>query len=223
MTTRIYCDFDGTITTTENMVSLINSFVPTDVQSLKSKIYTREISIREGVSTMFESIPVSAYDAMIAHVKSEAIFRSGFSELLALAAARGYEFYVVSGGFTFFIEPLLKDYTGIQRVYANELVIDGDRLRVSWPVPCDVSCANDCGLCKVKVLEQLHQPGDVSIVIGDSITDFQISKRADLVFARDFLVKCCRNEDIPFHEFRTFHDVIAVLETEGVVTHANVL
>ncbi|MGL4522463.1 MAG: MtnX-like HAD-IB family phosphatase [Bacilli bacterium] len=212
MTIKIFCDFDGTITTTENMVTLINKFVSPELQETKKKIYNKEISIRTGVETMFHSIPSSELPAMVNHVLDTAIFRPGWETFLDYIKKQDVEFYVVSGGFTFFIEPLLKNAQAIDGIFANEIDASNPFLTVNWPYACEAHCSNDCGLCKVKVMEQHSTSADFTIVIGDSITDLQAAKKADVVFARDFLIKCCRNDNIPFYEFRTFHDIIEQLE-----------
>ncbi|MGL4818584.1 MAG: MtnX-like HAD-IB family phosphatase [Bacilli bacterium] len=216
MAIKIFCDFDGTITTTENMVTLINAFVSPELQHTKQKIYNKELSIREGVETMFHSIPSSKLPEMTAHVKNTAIFRPGWTEFLQYVNNRNFEFYVVSGGFTFFIEPLLQEKSNIRGIFANVMQTDEEFLKIHWPYPCDATCSNDCGLCKVKVMQQHTSADDYTIVIGDSITDLEAARNADVVFARDFLIKCCRNEGIAFTEFRTFHDIIAALENVAV-------
>ncbi len=50
------------------------------------------------------------------------------------------------------------------------------------------------------------------ILIGDSVTDFEGAKLADLVFSRAHLTEKCKELGLPYVPYETFHDVIAHLE-----------
>ena len=63
--------------------------------------------------------------------------------------------------------------------------------------------------CKVKVMQQY--PGAIWILIGDSITDLHGARHARVVFARDKLQGYLKEEQIAFHPFETFHDIIQTL------------
>ena len=52
----------------------------------------------------------------------------------------------------------------------------------------------------------------MKIIIGDSITDLEAAKMADLVIARDFLIEKCEELGIPYVPFETFTDVTKLLK-----------
>jgi 2-hydroxy-3-keto-5-methylthiopentenyl-1-phosphate phosphatase len=66
-------------------------------------------------------------------------------------------------------------------------------------------------MCKTRVIRRFPEDTHFRMLIGDSVTDFEGAKLADLVFARSHLATRCRELDLPHHEYDTFFDVIDVL------------
>jgi 2-hydroxy-3-keto-5-methylthiopentenyl-1-phosphate phosphatase len=212
MTIKIFCDFDGTITDSDNIVAIMKHFGPPETEDIKSKILSQEISIREGVSRMFSLLPTSLKEEIVSFVKETAHIRPGFAEFIDFAKNQPVKFYVVSGGMDFFVYPLLDELVNRQFIYCNETDFSGERIQVNWIHDCDDECGNECGLCKPSIIRKLAQPGDYTIVIGDSITDLQAAKLAEKVFARDFLITKCEELGIPYTPFTTFFDIKTELE-----------
>jgi 2-hydroxy-3-keto-5-methylthiopentenyl-1-phosphate phosphatase len=146
------------------------------------------------------------------YVIDTAGIRPGFGDLLALCKEQEIPFYVTSGGIDFFLKPLLAPFD-IERdhIYCNSADFNGDQIQILWPHPCDAHCNNDCGMCKTRIIREYDTASYYRILIGDSITDFEGAKLADLIFARSHLAARCRELDLPFYEYDTFHDVIDVL------------
>ena len=65
---KIFCDFDGTITTTDNIISLMKKFAPPEWNSVKDSILAQEISIKQGVGELFRLLPSSLREIGRAHV-----------------------------------------------------------------------------------------------------------------------------------------------------------
>ena len=53
---------------------------------------------------------------------------------------------------------------------------------------------------------------EVSVFIGDGISDFCASNYADIVFAKKRLASYCWKNNITYHDFKNFQDVIEKLE-----------
>jgi 2-hydroxy-3-keto-5-methylthiopentenyl-1-phosphate phosphatase len=53
---------------------------------------------------------------------------------------------------------------------------------------------------------------DIIMYIGDGISDRCPVRFADIVFAKGRLIRYCQEQNIPYHEFRTFDDVRSRLE-----------
>ncbi|MFC7371752.1 2-hydroxy-3-keto-5-methylthiopentenyl-1-phosphate phosphatase [Fictibacillus iocasae] len=214
----IFCDFDGTITEKDNIVSIMKEYGAPGWEEIVNDILGKRMSIQEGVGRMFASIPSTKREEITSFVLSQSKQREGFEDLLAYAEKEGMDFYVVSGGIDFFVHPYLESHLSQDKIYCNGSDFSGQTISITWPNSCDKWCSNDCGCCKPSILRKWDSSKYRRIVIGDSITDLEAAKHADDVFARDFLIEKCTELNIPFTPFETFHDIISDLEKkkEGV-------
>lgn len=210
----IFCDFDGTITNTDNIVAIMKRFAPLESEPIKNDILAQRISVREGVGKLFSLLPSSLKSEIVDFISGHAVIRDGFREFVAFTREAGIPLYVVSGGIDFFVEPLLGNAVPAERLYCNSADFGGETIRILWPHACDGECSNDCGCCKPSIIRRLAAPGDFKIVIGDSVTDLQAAKMADEVIARDFLLEKCRELGLPHQPFATFHDVIRIVQSK---------
>ncbi|MHC0038648.1 2-hydroxy-3-keto-5-methylthiopentenyl-1-phosphate phosphatase [Pseudoneobacillus sp. C159] len=204
----IYCDFDGTITEKDNIIAIMKEFAPPQWEELKEDILGQKISIQEGVGKLFRLLPTSLKNDIIQFTVKHAKVRMGFRELLAFAKQVDIPFYIVSGGIDFFVDPILAPYGPVSDIYYNRADFSNEKMEILWPNACDEQCQNGCGCCKPSVMRKVSQPNDFKIVIGDSITDLEVAKQADYVFAREFLAEKCGELAIKHHRFETFFDCI---------------
>ncbi|MEC5302771.1 2-hydroxy-3-keto-5-methylthiopentenyl-1-phosphate phosphatase [Bacillus thuringiensis] len=212
MSIQVFCDFDGTITNNDNIMSIMEKFAPPEAEEVKNRILSQELSIQEGVSQLFQLIPTHLRDDIIQFLKETAEIRSGFHEFIQFVNENNISFYVISGGMDFFVYPLLQGIIPKEQIYCNETDFSAEFITVKWPHSCDDHCQNHCGLCKSSLILKLSDTNDFHIVIGDSITDLQAAKQADKVFARDFLITKCEENHIAYTPFETFQDVQAELK-----------
>ncbi|WP_026692253.1 2-hydroxy-3-keto-5-methylthiopentenyl-1-phosphate phosphatase [Peribacillus kribbensis] len=210
----IFCDFDGTITNSDNIISIMKAFGPEGWESLKDQVLNKEIPISEGVGKMFSLLKSSQKQEIIDFAVNHSEIRQGFKEFVDFAEEHRIPFFVVSGGIDFFVEPMLKDFIPMEKVYCNKGNFNNEFIQIEWPHSCDELCHNNCGCCKPSIMRSIGSRYDYKIVIGDSITDLEAAKKADLVIARDFLIEKCQEEGIPYKPFSTFNDCIKILEDE---------
>ncbi len=121
---------------------------------------------------------------------------------------QGMPVTIVSDGFGFYIEPLLRA-AGIEGVpvITNTWRSGGDpRL---WFDNGHEECVG-CGTCKMRAV--LEAPSPVAFV-GEGSSDRYGALYADLVFAKDVLVSWCERDGVPFLPWNDFEDVRRVLET----------
>lgn len=214
----IICDFDGTITETDNIIAIMKKFAPPEWDALKNGVLSQGISIREGVGNMFLLLPSSLKSEIIEFILDHAEIRAGFKEFVQYTKENNIPLYIVSGGIDFFVYPLLKGLIGEDQIYCNKADFSNERIKIEWPHSCDDSCDNDCGCCKPSLIKRLTSSDQSKIVIGDSITDLQAAKLADFVIARDLLLEKCEELRLPHKPFTTFYDVIEVLDRLEEVT-----
>jgi 2-hydroxy-3-keto-5-methylthiopentenyl-1-phosphate phosphatase len=214
----IFCDFDGTVTEKDNIVAIMEEFSPDGWQPIVNDILNEAISIREGVGKLFSRISSDKKDEIIEFVLTRSKIRDGFEEFIDYTKKEQIPLYIVSGGIDFFVNPVLKNKLDSKQIICNHSEFSKSHIEITWPNQCDENCNNDCGCCKPSVIRRLESqyPNTHKIVIGDSITDLQASKLADVVFARDYLIEKCEENKIPYTPFETFFDVIHALEKEEV-------
>ncbi|GAB2691978.1 2-hydroxy-3-keto-5-methylthiopentenyl-1-phosphate phosphatase [Paenibacillus thermoaerophilus] len=205
----IFCDFDGTITENDNIVAIVKHFDPPGWSGIVDDILSRRVSIRDGVGRLFALLPTARREEIVRYAIGNARIRAGFAELLNYCRENGIEFYVTSGGIDFFVYPLLAPF-GIpeERIYCNGSSFAGETIEITWPHPCDEHCRTDCGMCKTTIMRRFPNDRYRRILIGDSVTDFEGAKLADLVFARSHLAERCREIGMPYVPYETFHEVV---------------
>ncbi|MFZ3589564.1 2-hydroxy-3-keto-5-methylthiopentenyl-1-phosphate phosphatase [Bacillus sp. DJP31] len=208
----IFCDFDGTITETDNIISLMKKFAPSEWLEVKDQILSQDISIQEGVGRLFGLLSSNLKEDLIGFLKETVMIREGFSKFVQYTRDEEIPLYIVSGGIDFFVYPLLEGLIEREYIYCNGSNFSLETIQILWPNECDENCSNGCGCCKPSIMNKLAGPDEHIIVIGDSITDFQAAKMAHTVFARDFLIEKMDELEKPYHSFETFYDVIETLK-----------
>lgn len=214
----IICDFDGTITETDNIIAIMKKFAPPEWNELKNGVLSQDISIKEGVGKMFQLLPSSIKQEIVDYIVNHAKIREGFQDFVEYTKEKQIPLYIVSGGIDFFVYPLLNGLVKYDHIYCNIADFSEDKINIIWPHTCDENCDNHCGCCKPSLIRKLTNKEQDIIVIGDSITDLQAAKLADFVLARDLLLEKCKELKLPHNSFTTFYDVIKVLEQFEEVT-----
>ncbi len=209
----IFCDFDGTITVNDNIIAIIKHFNPDGWEQIATDVIAERKSIRQGVAEMFRLLPSSMQEEVVNYAIHNARIRDGFAELLTYCKEREIEFYVTSGGIDFFVYPILSSFAiPKEHIYCNGSDFTGECIQITWPHPCDSQCTNDCGMCKTTVMRRFPSEQYERILIGDSVTDFEGAKLADVVFSRSHLTEKCRELGLVYTPYETFHEIIAALE-----------
>lgn len=208
MNVKIFCDFDGTITNSDNIIAIMKKFAPSEWKAIKDDVLAERVSIQEGVGKMFSLLPISLKEEIVSFILSTSEIRTGFEQFVHYTKEKDIPLYIVSGGIDFFVEPMLDGKIDKKNLYCNGSDFLGQTIKITWPHTCDSHCENGCGCCKPSIMRNLVDDKDFIIVIGDSITDLQAAKMADCVLARDFLLQKCKELHLPHRPFETFHDVI---------------
>jgi len=207
MKRAIFCDFDGTITTEETFVGMLKTLTPDLSKQLMPQMYARQLTLRQGVRQLLESIPSVRYPEILDYANSQVI-RPGLEELLDFLDAQDVPFIVVSGGLRCMVETVLSQAgtTGkslrerVTAIYAVDLVLTGDFLQVHSEFEGDTELVS-----KVQVMAK--HPAEEQIVIGDSVTDLNMALYAPVVFARDRLIQYLEEHQHPYLPWKDFFDI----------------
>jgi 2-hydroxy-3-keto-5-methylthiopentenyl-1-phosphate phosphatase len=203
----IFCDFDGTITVKETFVAVLKHFAPQLSGQLIPQMYARELTLREGVRRILESIPSSRYPEVLEFTRCETI-RPGFTELLDFLEAQKVPLVVISGGLRGMVEVVLGEL--IPRIHALHAV-DIDTSGEYFQVNSEFEGGTEL-VAKVQVMEKYLV--DEKIAIGDSLTDLNMALETPIVFARDRLAQYLEEHQkpyIPWQDFLEVRDYLAKL------------
>ncbi|RXZ80250.1 2-hydroxy-3-keto-5-methylthiopentenyl-1-phosphate phosphatase [Paenibacillaceae bacterium] len=210
----IFCDFDGTITINDNIIAIIRHFDPPGWQPIAEDVIAQRKSIKQGVGELFRLLPTSRQEEIVHFAINNVRIREGFAELLDYCVEQSIAFYVTSGGIDFFVYPVLAQFPIPEdHIYCNASDFTGANIEILWPHSCDEHCSNNCGMCKTTIMRRFPKEQYQRIIIGDSVTDFEGAKQADLVYSRSHLTEKCRELGLPYVAFETFHDVIQDLHS----------
>ncbi|MFQ4142159.1 HAD-IB family phosphatase [Chlorogloeopsis sp. ULAP02] len=210
----VFCDFDGTITVKETFVAVLKHFAPQLSGQLIPQMYARELTLREGVRRILESIPSSRYPEVLEFTRYEKI-RPGFTELLNFLEAEKVPLVVISGGLRGMVEAVLGEL--MPRIHALHAV-DIDTSGEYFQVHSEFEGGTEL-VAKVQVMEKYLV--DEKIAIGDSLTDLNMALETPIVFARDRLAQYLEEHQkpyIPWQDFLEVRDYLAKL-WNSVSTH----
>ena len=84
----IFCDFDGTITTKDNIMAIMKKFAPPEWEPIKDQILGQEISIQQGVTQLFNLLSTDQKDEITQFVLDQAQIREGFEDFVAYTKAQ---------------------------------------------------------------------------------------------------------------------------------------
>lgn len=196
----VFCDFDGTITAKETMDAVLKRFAPEISAQLIPQMYARQLTLRQGVRQILESIPSGLYPKMIEFTKSQSI-RPGFIELLDWLESEQVPIVVISGGLRGMVEVVLASLLPrIHAIHTVDVDTNGSHLRVLSEYEGGTELVN-----KVQVMSQYQ--ADEKIAIGDSITDLNMALETPVVFARDRLAEYLDQHQKPYIPWNDFFDV----------------
>ncbi|MFC5448144.1 2-hydroxy-3-keto-5-methylthiopentenyl-1-phosphate phosphatase [Paenibacillus aestuarii] len=213
----IFCDFDGTITVSDNIVAIMKHFNPPGWEDLVQQLVDKKLSLRETVGAMFALFPASRKEEIVSYAIQNAIIRDGFGEFVSYCQDNGIKLLVTSGGIDFFIYPLLKPFPiANENIFCNASSFEGSTIEILWPNKCDAHCQADCGMCKTSIIRSYDANRYERILIGDSISDFEGAKLVDTIFARSHLIDLCKEKGYAYYPFETFFDIMKQLEAEPV-------
>jgi len=200
MQPMIFCDFDGTITAVETFVAVFKAFAPEVSTELLPQMYSRQLTLRQGVRQILESIPSHRYDEILEFTRSQPT-RPGFVELLDFLETHQVPLVVVSGGLQGMVEVILGDLVSrVHAIHAIQVNTENEYLKIYSPYEAGTEM-----VAKVNVIEEygtIH-----AIAIGDSLTDLNMALHVPIVFARDRLAAYLTQHQKPYIPWNDFFDV----------------
>lgn len=210
-----FLDFDGTITTDDVVDRVLEKFADARWKDVEAEWVAGKIGSRECLERQVAFLNASPEDVR-AELKKIGV-DPGFVDFLRAAERLGVPAAIVSDGFDFFIEEILretlKDIPHLLKavpIYSNTLKFEDGRWKPSFPH--DVMCHHGCANCKPVIMKKLATRVDTIVLVGDGLSDRFAAKKANLTFAKNKLVEVCRQNHYPHRKFSHFGDVQKWLE-----------
>lgn len=209
--TNVFCDFDGTITVNETLSTILLRFAPEVARPALHGVSQRRTTLREALTLSVQALPSALKDEILECIAAQPL-RAGFSEFLDFLAQRKIPFVVLSSGLRFYIEAKLAPWKHrIHAIHALDVDMAGPLMRLLLPHNHPTEA-----MPKRWVVE--GYAATKRIVVGDSYSDFEMAAAADVIFARDRLLRemqSTKRPVIPFDDFFDIRRAMEQMEEEG--------
>lgn len=201
----VFIDFDGTLTTADTGVHLLDRLAPAAWRAVEAEYKAGVVGSRSCMERQWSLLPRdrAAIEAAVREVPLD----PAAAELIALCRSCGAEVVIVSDGYGFRAEEVGAELD--VPVLTNR--IDWQRHAVVFSPP-EPSCpCGECGTCKRAPIEDARRRGRITVLVGDGVSDLHGAKVADVVFAKGELARRCEEAGLRHTTWESLSDVVASL------------
>ncbi|MFH1879076.1 MAG: MtnX-like HAD-IB family phosphatase [Candidatus Omnitrophota bacterium] len=201
----VFFDFDNTITSYDVIDDMLSRFSVNDKWiSLEAQWKRGEIDSRKCLKGQVREIRLTkrSLDRYLDNVTLDPYFK----KVMALLESKNIKVIILSDNFDYIVNRILRNnnINGVD-VYTNSLKIIGDRLIPGFPFT-NKKCGR-CGHCKKDNLIANSPNGARTIYIGDGLSDTDPAQCADIVFAKDELMRYFMDRRLQCIPFNSLKDV----------------
>jgi 2-hydroxy-3-keto-5-methylthiopentenyl-1-phosphate phosphatase len=207
----VFLDFDGTITTRDATDAILDAFADPRWLEIEEAWVTGQIGSRECLAAQMAL--VTASEQQVHHLLDTIDVDHGLARLLEVCAAEQVPVHIISDGFDYCIERILRRpdrnfraQLTSSHIVSSSLHRDGAGWRAAFLHPMG-PCRHGCATCKPLAMERLNAHGALTVFVGDGFSDRHAAKCADVVFAKDKLASFCEEASIPYAPFDTLSTV----------------
>ena len=212
---RLFSDFDGTISLNDVGDAMFERFGGETCKEIVRQYRDATMSAVECFKRECDACGTIQVDDLNRFLDEQGIDRS-FVDFVQFCREENVAFCIVSDGMDYYIKRIL-ERSGVGDIpyFANVLqlvpVDSTDRVRLIPSFPYRDEVCDRCACCKRNHLLTMSADDDIIIYIGEGYSDRCPARYADIVFAKDDLLRYCRDENISFYEFDIFSDIAARL------------
>jgi 2-hydroxy-3-keto-5-methylthiopentenyl-1-phosphate phosphatase len=214
---NIFIDFDGTITSQDVGDAMFETFGGKRCLQFIEEYRSGSISAAECFKRECAECKGTDKRDLDIFLDSQQI-DPFFVEFITFCRSHGIAHYILSDGMDYYIHRILSQYTIRDLEYFSNhlelMPVDGTTkvtFQPSFPFTDEV--CNNCACCKRNHMLTLSGDEDIIVYVGEGFSDQCPVRYADIVFAKDELLKYCRQKNISYFEYQTFADVIARLKS----------
>ncbi len=208
---KIFCDFDGTITTQDVSEHMFLEFGDSGkAYEIFNRWLNKEIDSAQEWSELLALVTNLTPDRVNKFIDTIEI-SYGFKEFVSFCKKKELELIIVSDGMDYYINRIFNNnnYNNL-KVFSNILTFTNDGPVATFPYP-DEEC-KECGNCKRNHIIENSSDEDITIYIGDGYSDTCPVQYVDYIFAKKTLLKFCEKERISYYPYKNFKDVINRIE-----------
>jgi 2-hydroxy-3-keto-5-methylthiopentenyl-1-phosphate phosphatase len=208
--TVVFCDFDGTVTTSDVTDVLLQQLAHPSWQEIEERWLSGDIDDCQCMAQQIALID-GAWANIVKVVDSSIAIDPHFKSFMTLCNDMRIPVYIGSNGLDRIITHILnRESIQVAGYWAYRLVEKHKSWSLEFPqgekrgkckTPHSIACK--CALLERKLTDK--EP--YKIVIGDSKSDFCWSTKADFVFAKSKLAQYCREQDIDHQTFVDFSHI----------------
>lgn len=204
----VLTDFDGTVTKTDVGHSLTTRFAASGRKEIEEKWRQGLIGSAQSHIRQYSSMTATQQD-LLAFIHRQEMDET-FFPFLQYLEEEGIPLEIISDGFDFYIEPLLKKYRLKIKYRANGL----NYLQKKFSFPYQNHSCWRCANCKAQAVQEYLKKGRRVIYIGDGQSDFYGALLADVIFARKGkdLERLLQKENISYLSFHSFAQILSHLK-----------
>lgn len=203
--TSVFLDWDGTVSTVDTGVYLMERFAPDGWRDIDDAYIAGAIGSRECLTREWVLLPND--EATLRAVAAEVTLDPGFLPLVHALKNAGAEVTVVSDGYGFYAEDACTR-AGVA-LLTNR--VDFASGALEFP-NVDACCAcSSCGTCKQAPIRAADRRGRATVFVGDGVSDRKAALLADRLFAKGALAEWCDDVGQPYEVFSTLADVRGAL------------
>lgn len=203
---KVFVDFDGTVTKQDVGNAFFRKF-GNEEEAVKAvaKWKNGELSGRDLTLIEAEHLKVGEEEAL-SYIENFEIDLT-FKTFLSFCKENAVEVTVLSDGLDFYIKRIFT-VNGILDVpfFPNRVHFGLHGIEIEFPYQSDCTkCAN----CKGYQILTRTGIDDVIVYVGNGFSDRCAVQYADIVFAKDELLKYCEDNNITYFPFSSFDDVLS--------------
>ncbi len=203
---KVFVDFDGTITKVDVGNSFFRKF-GNEAESLKAVARWKSGELSGSGLLLEEAEFVDVSEKKARDFCRSCEMDESFKRFYSFCFEKGIEVTILSDGLDFYITEIL-EANGLSGIpfYSNRASFDSRKISIELPYESDCTkCAN----CKGHQILMRTGPEDVVVYVGNGLSDRCAVQYADMVFAKDDLLKYCEENNITYYPFASFDDVLA--------------
>jgi HAD superfamily phosphoserine phosphatase-like hydrolase len=203
--TAVFLDFDGTISTADVGVHLLERLGAPGWRDVDAEYEAGEIGSRICLLDEWDLLPRDP--VLLRSVAAEVPLDPDTEPLVRGLRAAGAAVRVVSDGFGFYATERLA-HLGIP-VVTN--AVDWETGTLEFPNEDRCCACSSCGTCKQAPIKDAGRRGRATVLVGDGTSDRKAALLADVVFAKGALARWCARNGVENVAFETLAEVREVL------------